>query len=103
MSNSSIVTGYPDGTFKPNDRVSRAEFAVMLMYMLKPQTEGTALTLTDTSKIGAWAKKAVAQAVQAGIISGYPDGSFRPDADITRAEMAVMIARALPEGRLQSG
>ena len=67
----------------------------MLMNALKPQGEGAELTFTDTAKIGAWAQKAVAQAVQAGIIKGYADGTFRPDAEITRAEMAVMIANAL--------
>lgn len=89
-----IVTGYPDGTFKPNHTVTRAEFTVMLMNMLKPPGEGTALTFTDTAKIGSWAQKAVAQAVQTGIISGYEDGSFRPDVEIARVEMAVMLANA---------
>ncbi|MFD2330820.1 InlB B-repeat-containing protein [Cohnella sp. GCM10020058] len=89
-----IVKGYPDGTFNPNRTVTRAEFAVMLMNALKPQVEGTALTFTDKEKIGAWAQKSVAQAVQAGILAGYEDGTFRPNAEITRAEMAVMIAKA---------
>jgi hypothetical protein len=92
---SGIVSGYPDRTFKPNNTVTRAKFAVMLMNTLKPQGAGAALTFTDTAKIGAWAQKAVAQAVQAGIIKGYEDGSFRPDAEIIRAEMAVMLANAL--------
>ncbi|MEC0231197.1 S-layer homology domain-containing protein [Paenibacillus alba] len=90
-----IVSGYPDGTFKPGKTVTRAEFAVMLMNTLKLQGEGAELTFTDSAQIGAWAKKAVAQAVQAGIINGYEDGSFRPDAVITRAEMAAMITAAL--------
>ncbi|WP_187274027.1 S-layer homology domain-containing protein [Paenibacillus sp. N3.4] len=92
--NSGIVNGYPDGTFKPNHTVTREEFAVMLMNTLKPQGEGAVLTFTDTAKIGNWAQKAVAQAFQAGIIKGYEDGSFRPEAEITRAEMAVMLANA---------
>ncbi|MGQ7889784.1 S-layer homology domain-containing protein [Paenibacillus sp. WC2504] len=90
-----IVSGYPDGTFKPGKTVTRAEFAVMLMSTLKLQGEGTELIFTDSAQIGAWAKKAVAQAVQAGIINGYEDGSFRPDAVITRAEIAAMITAAL--------
>lgn len=90
-----IVSGYPDGTFKPNATVTRAEFAVMLMNALKLQGDGAALTFTDTAKIGTWAQKAVAQAVKAGIIHGYEDGSFRPDAPITRAEMAVIVANAM--------
>ncbi|KQX44641.1 S-layer homology domain-containing protein [Paenibacillus sp. Root444D2] len=90
-----LVNGYADGTFKPSKSVSRAEFAVMLMNALKSQEAGTELTFTDTAKIGSWARKAVGQAVQADIINGYSDGSFRPTAEITRAEMAVMIAKAL--------
>ncbi|QGQ98841.1 DUF1533 domain-containing protein [Paenibacillus psychroresistens] len=91
---SGIVTGYPDGTFKPNHTVTRAEFSVMLVNMLMLQGADVPLTFTDTAKIGAWAQKAVALAVREGIIKGYVDGSFRPDAEITRAEMAVMIANA---------
>ncbi|MFC5471344.1 S-layer homology domain-containing protein [Cohnella suwonensis] len=90
-----IVSGYLDGTFKPGKTVTRAEFAVMLMNTLKPQEAGAELTFTDSAKIGVWAQKAVAQAVQAGIIKGYKDGSFRPNAEITRTEMAAMIANAL--------
>jgi hypothetical protein len=90
-----MINGFPDGTFRPNHTVTRAEFAVMLMNALKLQGEGAELTFTDTAKIGTWAQKAVAQAVQAGIITGYADGSFGPNAEVTRAEMAVMIANAL--------
>ncbi|MCR8632200.1 S-layer homology domain-containing protein [Paenibacillus radicis (ex Xue et al. 2023)] len=90
-----IVSGYPNGSFKPNSSVTRAEFAFMLINALKPQRDGAALAFTDKEKIGAWAQKAVAQAVQAGIINGYEDGSFRPDTEITRSEMAAMIANAL--------
>ncbi|WMT43360.1 S-layer homology domain-containing protein [Paenibacillus sp. D2_2] len=92
---SGIVTGYSDSTFMPDKTVTRAEFAVMLMNTLKPQGAGTALTFTDSAKIGSWAQKAVAQAVQAGIIKGYEDSTFRPDEVITRAEMAAMLANAL--------
>jgi len=91
----SIVSGYPDGTFKPNATVTRAEFAVMLMNAMKPEQAGTALTFADKEQIGVWAQEAVAQAVQAGIIHGYEDGTFRPNAQITRAEMAVVISNAL--------
>ncbi|MCR8636600.1 S-layer homology domain-containing protein [Paenibacillus radicis (ex Xue et al. 2023)] len=90
-----IVNGYPDGTFKPNHTVTRAEFAVMLMNTLKPQGDGATLSFIDAARIGTWAQKAVSQAFQANIIKGYEDGSFRPEAEITRAEMAVMIANAL--------
>ncbi|MFD0716543.1 S-layer homology domain-containing protein [Paenibacillus sp. GCM10027626] len=90
-----IVSGNPNGAFKPNNPVTRAEFTVMLAGALKLEEPGAALTFTDQNQIGAWAKQAVAQAVQLGIVNGYTDGSFRPNAHITRSEMAVMIARAL--------
>ncbi|MFD0679486.1 MULTISPECIES: S-layer homology domain-containing protein [unclassified Paenibacillus] len=95
-----IVSGYPDGTFKPDRTVTRAEFAAMLINALKPQGNrlySAPLTFTDKEKIGTWALNAVAQAVQVGIISRYEDGSFRPDAEITRSEMAKMIANALSQ------
>ncbi|MFX3631641.1 MAG: S-layer homology domain-containing protein, partial [Candidatus Pristimantibacillus sp.] len=92
---SGMVGGYPDGMFKPNHTVTRAEFAVMLMNAQKPQRESAALMFTDTEKIPAWAQKAVAQAVEAGIVNGYADGTFRPNAEITRAEMAAMIVSSL--------
>ncbi|GIP30804.1 fibronectin type III domain-containing protein [Paenibacillus sp. J2TS4] len=90
-----VVSGYPDGTFKPNNPVTRAEFTVMLAGTLKLEGDGSVLTFTDHDQIGAWAKQAVARAVQAGIVDGYSDGSFRPNTHITRAEMATMIARVL--------
>ncbi|WP_123043419.1 FG-GAP-like repeat-containing protein [Cohnella candidum] len=90
-----IACGYPDHTFKPDRAVTRAEFAVMLVKALKLDGEGANLPFKDQDDIGSWAKKAAAQAVQAGIIVGYNDGTFRPGAPISRAEMAVMIGKAL--------
>jgi hypothetical protein len=87
-----IVKGYADGTFKPNATVTRAEFAVMLMNALKPAGKGVALGFNDS--IPAWAEPSIAQALEAKIIRGYEDGTFRSTASITRSELAVMIARA---------
>ncbi|MBD2868701.1 S-layer homology domain-containing protein [Paenibacillus arenilitoris] len=90
-----VVKGYEDGTFRPDITITRAEFIVMLMNVLKPQGAGAPPSFADEAKIGEWAKQAVAHAASAGIVKGYPDGTFRPDAEITRAEMAAMIAAAL--------
>ncbi|MEI7026997.1 S-layer homology domain-containing protein [Paenibacillus sp. y28] len=90
-----IVNGFPDGTFKPDAVVTREEFAVMLMNALKPEGDGVQLTFSDNGEIGAWARKALEQAVEAGIINGFEDNMLHPDGQITRTEMAVMIARAL--------
>ncbi|GGE02809.1 S-layer homology domain-containing protein [Paenibacillus nasutitermitis] len=100
---SGIVSGYPDGTFRPDGSVTRAEFASMLMRGVKPADEGMALVFKDKDKIGSWAVESVQQAVKLGIISGYADGTFRPNANITHAEMIAMVVRAsgLPMGEEQ--
>ncbi|CAM4487163.1 putative repeat protein (TIGR02543 family) [Paenibacillus endophyticus] len=90
-----IISGFPDGSFKPERQVTRAEFAVMVMKALKLDLEGASLVFEDKEQIKSWARTSVAQAVEAGIIQGYTDGSFRPDAEITRSEMAVIIAKAM--------
>ncbi len=90
-----IVAGYSDGSFKPNRIVTRAEFALMLMNALKRTNQGGELLFSDASKIANWAKNAVALAVEAGYINGYRDGTFRPNSAITRAEMAIMVAKVL--------
>lgn len=82
-----LIQGYPDGTFKPNQPVTRAEFTVMLTNALNLEGEGVTLAFADRDQIGGWAERAIALAVEAGIVSGYEDGTFRPDLPMTRAEM----------------
>ena len=90
-----IISGYADGTFKPDNQVTRAEFAVMLMNALKVDKKGKVLEFTDKQQIPVWAEAAVAQAVDLGIIQGYEDQTFRPDSLISRVEMVSMISAAL--------
>ncbi|WP_145949773.1 S-layer homology domain-containing protein [Paenibacillus sp. Y412MC10] len=92
-----LVRGYPDGTFEPNMPVSRAEFTVMLAHTLnlQPRQDNPPHRFTDQDSIGFWAVDAVNAAYQTGVTAGYPDGKFRPWAPISRAEMAVMTAKAL--------
>lgn len=99
---SGIITGYPDGTFNPGKNVTRAEFSVMLMGALNSQKAEVELVFSDKTEIGTWAKMAVSQAVQEGILSGYPDDTFRPNANITRAEMVVMVANALKASNIDN-
>jgi len=90
-----IISGYPDSSFRPHRAVTRQEFAVMLMRALGGANDAPGQSFSDGDQIGSWARQAVADAVRAGIISGYEDGSFRPGESITRAEMTAMIVRAL--------
>jgi hypothetical protein len=95
-----VITGYPDRTFKPEQTITRAEFAVVLARALNlPAIENSALEFADAASIPDWAKERVAAAVEAGLIQGYPepDGTyvFKPYNQINRAEIAVMVTRAL--------
>ncbi|MFM9329937.1 S-layer homology domain-containing protein [Paenibacillus mesotrionivorans] len=93
---SGILEGYPDGSFQPDRAVTRAEFAAILVKALQlPDADAAAVSFADEAAIGEWAKKPIGQAQRLGIVSGYEDGTFRPQAEVTRAEMAVMAARAL--------
>lgn len=91
-----IVSGYPDGTFRPNDEVSRAEFSVMLGRGLNLDTfDADAFDFVDDEQIPEWASSYIAQAVHKGIISGYADGTFRPNQAMNRAEAVSILIRAL--------
>ncbi|MDR6554413.1 S-layer homology domain-containing protein [Paenibacillus qinlingensis] len=88
-----LVNGYPNGTFRPDTPVSRAEFALMLQRIMA-WPDGKGVSFQDQSDIPSWASGAVAAAVQTGTISGYPDNTFRPNSNINRAEVTVLIAKA---------
>ncbi|WP_083938133.1 S-layer homology domain-containing protein [Paenibacillus daejeonensis] len=89
-----FVSGYPDGTFRPNGHVTRAEFVTMLARALQLPEASTDAAWLDAAAIPAWAKSYIDQVQIAGIVTGYEDGSFRPQQLITRSELAVMIARS---------
>lgn len=89
-----FVAGYPDETFKPQREVTRAEFAVLLIRALEL---GTGVNNKSSFKdaIPSWAEPYVALAAERRLVSGYPDGTFRPNDKITREEMASIAVRAL--------
>lgn len=89
--NAGVISGYPDGSFKPDKTITRAEFAVMLAKALKLPSQSGA-TFADTS--AHWAKESIAAAAARGIISGYDQNTFGPDHLITREQMAVMAVKA---------
>jgi sugar lactone lactonase YvrE len=87
-----IVSGYSDGTFKPDGNVTRAEFVTMLVkgLALEPQ-----MTITFNDMKGNWAEAYVATAAAYGIASGVGNSTFSPDSNITREQMASMIMKAV--------
>ena len=84
-----LMKGYPEGTFKPNAPITRAEFTYMISIIDKK--DKGAVPFADVK--GHWAEDAIGREFAAGRIAGYPDGSFRPDANITRAEAAKILNR----------
>ena len=90
------VIGYTDGTIRPSNNISRAEVATIFFRLLtdeaRTQYDKTTSSFSDI-KDGAWCCRAVSTLTNMGIIKGYTDGTFRPNADITRAELATIIAR----------
>ncbi len=123
-----VISGYPDGNFKPEGKITRAEICSLLIKSLSPaelkraeklltpvsvefeESEGldviaiseeTQLTFKDVPG-NHWAARYIALAVQLGIVNGYPDNTFRPNGYITRAEGVTIIARfaKLPPSRL---
>lgn len=89
MSSAGMIIGYPDGTFKPENQITRAEFVAMLMRNQEMEEYRT-LEFSDVNS-DMWSADYIYSAYKAGYISGYPDGSFKPDAPITRAEAVKII------------
>jgi len=89
-----VVKGYPDGTYKPDNIVTRAEMAVIVVSAL-----GLADYATGTAKFsdmaGHWSNPYVAYATSLGVIAGYPDGTFKPDKTVSYDEAATMLVAAL--------
>lgn len=90
--NKGLIQGYEDGTFKPSNTITRAEFVTLMNNAKGFWSEGS-INFSDV-KNGSWFYSAVARAVAAGYVKGYSDDSFKPGNTITRAEAAVMIANA---------
>jgi hypothetical protein len=91
--NSGLIGGYADGTFRPEKPVTKAEF-ISFLNRAFGYTEESAVAFSDVRSTD-WFAGEVARAVKAGYVSGYPDGTFRPDAPVSRLEAAMLLHRAL--------
>lgn len=96
-----VVRGYGDGSFRPEDLITRAESAAMTVRALKARDElglregrdGTLTRFTDGHDVPKWAEEEVAAAIEAGILVGFGDGSLRATHKTTRAQAEMMVAR----------
>ncbi|WP_059044476.1 X2-like carbohydrate binding domain-containing protein [Paenibacillus rubinfantis] len=93
-----LMQGYADGSFKPEQPVTRAEITAVAVKFMKSAAGQQATGFSDTA--GHWAEQAIRTAQAAGIVSGYADGNFQPEAFVTRAEAVSVINRALGRGPL---
>jgi subtilisin family serine protease len=93
-----IVKGHADGNFRPADPIRRAEVAAMLVRALRLEGEQNQMPpYRDAAEIPPWARGAVATASARNLVGGYPDQTFRPEGQATRAEAAAMTSRMLEQ------
>jgi uncharacterized lipoprotein YddW (UPF0748 family) len=89
-----VLSGYPDGTFRPEQPVTRAEFAAMVCKAFPKVEKRTAKQFLDVGD-GHWAAEAIQAAYQGGWLSGYPEGSFLPSQPMPRAQVLVALTAGL--------
>ncbi|KKD53031.1 MULTISPECIES: S-layer homology domain-containing protein [Paenibacillus] len=85
------ITGYQDGTFRPDQSITRAETAAMMARIMKLETKEGSTTYKDVPSTY-WAKDSIIALTTQHLMNGYADGTFRPEQPITRAEMAAILA-----------
>ncbi|OPX88050.1 MAG: Endo-1,4-beta-xylanase A precursor [Pelotomaculum sp. PtaB.Bin104] len=90
-----VVRGYPDRTFQPNRPVTRAEVSVIIGNAVKLNSGTATLDFVDAAAVPAWARAAMGRVVSAGVLRGYEGNLLKPEANLTRAEMAVLISRLI--------
>lgn len=89
-----IVTGYEDGSFRPNNRLTRAEYAVLLSKAFDLPAVRPNVTYTDVAA-DFWGAPTIAETSRMGFLAGYPDGSFRPGNNLTRVEALLALSNGL--------
>ena len=89
-----IIAGFPDGTFKPNEPVTRAQFAAIVSKAFSPKPKRESINFTDVSR-NFWAYQAIQTASQGGFVAGYPGGGFQPQQPIPRVQVLVSLANGL--------
>ncbi len=90
-----VVVGYPDGYFKPNQKISRAEFATMLVKGFNLNCDLDKQSLFSDVPRNNWANAAIAKAVDEDLLKGYPNKTFKPNAPVTRVEALTSIAKGM--------
>lgn len=92
LANLGIIKGYKDGTYAPDKAITRAEFTIIAVSFSNKAAGNK--SFTDVSNTH-WAYSSIATSAEYGWVNGYPDGTFKPDKTITRAESATIVNRML--------
>jgi len=92
-----VINGYSDGTFRPDQTITREEMVTLLLNLVRVNElpDRYAHTFTDAGEVSPYAAQAVQFAANAGVVNGYPDGTFQPKGNVTRAEAVVMVLNLL--------
>ncbi len=95
LASRNIIAGFPDGTFRPNEPVTRAQFAAMLLKAFpNAQRVNGSVNFTDVPS-NYWGAQAIQNAYATGFLAGYPGGTFRPNENIPRAQVLVSLSNGL--------
>ncbi|MEH2227390.1 DUF1565 domain-containing protein [Nostoc sp.] len=94
LASQNIIAGFPDGSFKPNEPVTRAQFATIVTKALTPAAKRPGIQFKDVAS-NFWAYAAIQSAYQSQFVSGYPDGTFKPQQQIPRVQALVALANGL--------
>ncbi|MEH1935667.1 MAG: DUF1565 domain-containing protein [Nostoc sp.] len=94
LASQNIIAGFPDGSFKPNEPVTRAQFAAIVTKALTPSAKRPVIQFKDVAS-NFWAYAAIQSAYQSQFVSGYPDGTFKPQQQIQRVQALVALANGL--------
>ncbi|MEH2412278.1 DUF1565 domain-containing protein [Nostoc sp.] len=94
LASQNIIAGFPDGSFKPNEPVTRAQFAAIVTKALTSPAKRPVIKFKDVAS-NFWAYAAIQSAYQSQFVSGYPDGTFKPQQQISRVQALVALANGL--------
>jgi S-layer homology domain len=89
--NQNFISGFADGTFKPDAPMTRAQYAALIAKAFNPAPQRVTTKFADVPN-DFWAKSAIDVAYQGGFISGFPDGTFKPNQNVTRLQLALSLS-----------
>ncbi|WP_254565037.1 DUF1565 domain-containing protein [Oscillatoria sp. HE19RPO] len=89
-----IIAGFPDGTFKPNEPVTRAQFAAIVAKAFAPAAQRQGMAFRDVTS-SFWGADAISMAYRGGFLAGYPEGVFRPNQEIPKVQAIVALVSGL--------